>query len=428
MRYSFGSVSEISVSRVKRISHAVIPAAIEYHKRSDASEMVNSTNFSMCGGRSEPEAIALIVTIRKRIQYRASIQHSLFTTPTNHLNVMANDDLKQHITSSQDFYALLNIPSTASEAEIRSGWRKTALKHHPDKVGATPENLEKFHLLQIAFDVLSDESTKEQYDNARRAREQKAQRTSAYDEQRKAMIDKLEKGERDHKRKHEEETEFEMKLARLAADGKRRREERTEKMRQEALEEERRWAESSAPPTPAPASNAPIQELERSVTLRFRRDDKTAHLDSAAVQDLFSHFGSIEHTLLRDKKRKVDGEKHKILYCSGLVVFSSIMGALAAVADFPKLKGKDPKFAIIEEVDWADRPKDAKKSSNPTTPTVPATPDTGKVPKFSFKGGSAKSKSATSDEDEKARLRAAEIERIRREDEEEDAAAAAAAA
>ena len=102
------------------------------------------------------------------------------------------------------------------------------------------------------------------------------------------------------------------------------------------------------------------------------------------------------------------------------------MGALAAVADFPKLKGKDPKFAIIEEVDWADRPKDAKKSSNPTTPTVPATPDTGKVPKFSFKGGSANSKSVTSDEDEKARLRAAEIERIRREDEEEDAAAAAA--
>jgi DnaJ family protein C protein 17 len=268
--------------------------------------------------------------------------------------------------------------------------------------------------------VLSDESTKEQYDNARRAREQKAQRTSAYDEQRKAMIDKLEKGERDHKRKHEEETEFETKLARLAADGKRRREERTEKMRQEALEEERRWAESFTPPTPAPASNTPIQELERSVTLRFRRDDKTAHLDSAAVQDLFSHFGSIEHTLLRDKKRKVDGEKHKILYCSGLVLFTNIFGALAAVHDHPKLKEKDPRYAIFEEVDWADRPKDAKPSI-PTAPAAPATPEVGKSPKFSFKGGSAK-KSATRSDEETARLRAIEIERIRREDEEADAA------
>ena len=337
---------------------------------------------------------------------------------------MANDDLKQHITSSHDFYALLNVPSTASDSEIRSGWRKTALKHHPDKVGATPETLEKFHLLQIAFDVLSDESTKEQYDNARRAREQKAQRSSAYDDQRRAMIDKLERGERDAKRKRgeldEEEDKFQKELARLAADGKRRREERTAKMRQEALEEERRWAEASAPPTPAPVSNAPITDLERSVTLRFMRDEKTAHLDRDAVQDLFSHFGSVEHTLLRDKKRKIADEKHKILYCSGLIVFSSIMGAHAAVADWPKLKEKDARYAIFEEVDWADRPKEAKKTSIPSTLTAPATPGT--VPKFSFKPTSAKSKGTTSDEDERARLRAAEIEKIRREDAEADAA------
>jgi DnaJ family protein C protein 17 len=336
---------------------------------------------------------------------------------------MANEDLKQHITSSHDFYALLNVPSTASEAEIRSGWRKTALKHHPDKVGATPENLEKFHLLQIAFDVLSDDSTKELYDNARRALEQKAQRTSAYDEQRKAMIDKLEKGERDPKRKHEEEDEFQRKLARLAADGKRRREERTEKMRQEALEEEKRWAERSAPPTPAPVGNAPITDLERSVTLRFRRDEKTAHLDRDAVQALFSHFGSIEHTLLRDKKRKIDGEKHKILCCSGLVVFSSIMGAHAAVHDFPKLKEKDARFAIFEQVDWADRPKEPTKPS--LTSTTPAGPEPGKIPKFSFNPNATKPKSAAIDDEEKARLRAAEIEKIRREDEEADAAEAA---
>jgi DnaJ family protein C protein 17 len=340
---------------------------------------------------------------------------------------MANDDLKQHINSSHDFYALLSIPNTASEAEIRSGWRKTALKYHPDKVGATPETLEKFHLLQIAFDVLSDESTKAQYDNARRALEQKAQRTSAYDEKRKAMIDKLEKGERDAKRKRgeldEEEDKFQKELARLAADGKRRREARTEMMRQEALEEQRRWEESQAPPASAPVSNAQIQDKEKSVTFRFRRDEKTAHLDREAVKALFSHFGSIEHLLLREKKRKVDGEKHKILYCSGLVLFTNIFGALAAVHDHPKLKEKDPRYAIFEEVDWADRPKDAKPSI-PTAPAAPATPEVGKAPKFSFKGGSAK-KSATRSDEETARLRAIEIERIRREDEEADAADAA---
>jgi DnaJ family protein C protein 17 len=379
--------------------------------------------------RAEPlAAIALIVTIRSAYITASSIQYALHhTNIATSAFIMANDDLKQHINSSHDFYALLSIPNAASEAEIRSGWRKTALKHHPDKVGATPETLEKFHLLQIAFDVLSDESTKALYDNARRALEQKAQRTSAYDEKRKAMIEKLEKGERDAKRKRgeldEEEDKFQKELARLAADGKRRREARTEMWRQEALEEERKWAESQAPPAPAPVSNAADQDKEKSVTFRFRRDEKTAHLDRDAVQALFSHFGAIEHLLLRDKKRKIDGEKHKILYCSGLVVFKNIFGALAAVHDFPKLKEKDARYAIFEEVDWADRPKPngAKIDSSSGPSAVPATPEAGKVPKFfSFKGSSAK-KSETRSEEETARLRTIEIERIRREDEESDA-------
>jgi hypothetical protein len=181
-----------------------------------------------------------------------------------------------------------------------------------------------------------------------------------------------------------------------------------------------RWEESQAQPASASVSNAQIQDKEKSVTFRFRRDEKTAHLDREAVKALFSHFGSIEHLLLREKKRKVDGEKHKILYCSGLVLFTNIFGALAAVHDHPKLKEKDPRYAIFEEVDWADRPKDAKPSI-PTAPAAPATPEVGKSPKFSFKGGSAK-KSATRSDEETARLRAIEIERIRREDEEADAA------
>src|SRR4051812_1694690 len=105
---------------------------------------------------------------------------------------MSNEDLKQHINSSHDFYELLGVSTTASESELRSAYRKTALKYHPDKVGANAEALEKFHLLQIAWDVLSDASVKELYDNARRARVEKAQRTSAYDDRRKAMIDELE--------------------------------------------------------------------------------------------------------------------------------------------------------------------------------------------------------------------------------------------
>ena len=101
---------------------------------------------------------------------------------------MASDDLKSHaLNSSQDFYALLSISEGATDSEIRTAYRKTARKYHPDKVGANEEALKTFHLLQIAYDVLSDPAIKELYDNARRARQAKAERDQVYEGRRKWM-------------------------------------------------------------------------------------------------------------------------------------------------------------------------------------------------------------------------------------------------
>ncbi|GAB7328842.1 hypothetical protein MBLNU13_g00724t1 [Cladosporium sp. NU13] len=344
---------------------------------------------------------------------------------------MSNEDLKQHINSSHDFYELLGVSTTASESELRSAYRKTALKYHPDKVGANAEALEKFHLLQIAWDVLSDASVKELYDNARRARVEKAQRTSAYDDRRKAMIDELEAREAGYlKRKRgqlDEEEKFQRELARLAADGKRRREERTEKLRREAqeLEAEEMKREEEPPVTPT-AAKAPMEETDRSITLRFRRDDATAHLDREKVEELFSRFGKIEHTLLRDKKRKVEGEKRRTLYCTGLIVFASIVGAHAAVSDFEKLRKEDESYALFEEVGWVGgkEPEAVPKAPPPSLPaTAPSTP-AGKVPSFGSFKGTPKSNgtfpSPTLDEFTMMRLKNAEKrrleEKIRREE------------
>jgi len=347
---------------------------------------------------------------------------------------MSNDDLKQHINSSHDFYELLGVSTTASESELRSAYRKTALKYHPDKVGANPEALEKFHLLQIAWDVLSDASVKELYDNARRARVEKAQRTSAYDDRRKAMIDELEARENSHlKRKRgelDEEEKFQRELARLAADGKRRREERTEKLRREAQEleaEERKRQEE--PPVMSAAASVPMEEADRSITLRFRKVDATAHLDREKVEELFSRFGKIEHTLLREKKRKVDGEKHRTLYCTGLVVFTSIVGAHAAVSDFEKLRKEDERYALFEEVGWVGgkEPKAVPKAPPPTLPaTAPKTP-ADKAPSFGSFKGIAKpigGSSASNDDFLMMRLKNAEKRRLEEKIRREEAEAA----
>ncbi|GAV28048.1 hypothetical protein PMKS-001516 [Pichia membranifaciens] len=59
-------------------------------------------------------------------------------------------------------YDLLGVSPGASDAEIKKGYRKMALKYHPDKpTGDT----EKFKEVSEAFQILSDKEKKEIYDS-----------------------------------------------------------------------------------------------------------------------------------------------------------------------------------------------------------------------------------------------------------------------
>lgn len=65
--------------------------------------------------------------------------------------------------ASKDFYELLGVAKTASADEIRKAYRKLALKHHPD-VSDAPDAAARFAEIQEAYDVLSDEDKRKQYD------------------------------------------------------------------------------------------------------------------------------------------------------------------------------------------------------------------------------------------------------------------------
>src|SRR2546423_977090 len=99
---------------------------------------------------------------------------------------MPGDDLMDHATAdhAEDFYELLGVTFETNEADIRKAYRKTALKYHPDKNQGKPDLVEKFHLVQIAYDVLSDPAAKAAYDNVRAARKAKAQRRDELDAKR----------------------------------------------------------------------------------------------------------------------------------------------------------------------------------------------------------------------------------------------------
>lgn len=62
-----------------------------------------------------------------------------------------------------DYYDILGVSKNASDAEIKTAYRKLALKWHPDR-NKSPEAPEKFKEVNKAYEVLSDSKKKEVYD------------------------------------------------------------------------------------------------------------------------------------------------------------------------------------------------------------------------------------------------------------------------
>lgn len=66
--------------------------------------------------------------------------------------------------AKRDYYEVLGVSKSASADEIKKAYRKIALKYHPDRNEGDAAAEEKFKEAAEAYDVLSDQQKKAQYD------------------------------------------------------------------------------------------------------------------------------------------------------------------------------------------------------------------------------------------------------------------------
>ncbi|CUS10163.1 unnamed protein product [Tuber aestivum] len=361
-------------------------------------------------------------------------------------------------TSETDFYELLELPSSntpLTPSLLRKSYRKASLKWHPDK-NPSPEAAEIFHLLSIAYDVLSDPATRAAYDNARNARLARKRRSEAFDVNRKRMQEELESRERGAKKARvdgeDAEERFHQLLEKLRAEGAELRRKREEAIRAAAAEEEENKKEKGKEDEAMTdgdgemvdggcSGESRFSEIDRTLRVRWKRKGNE-HIDEQHLRSMFSKYGAIQDCVVPPTKP----EKEKKLR-SALIVFISIVAAHTAIHDALDPRLKDLIWASGKEPDISHNPPTpepctsspkskpstpARATTTTTTTTTARGPELNRVSSFaSFAGtprGSPFNKNAAAQSPDYEsitlmRMRAAEkakIEaRIRKEEEEE---------
>lgn len=68
------------------------------------------------------------------------------------------------MSTKRDYYDVLGVGKSADATEIKKAYRKLAMKYHPDKNPGDKEAEEKFKEINEAYEVLSDETKRKNYD------------------------------------------------------------------------------------------------------------------------------------------------------------------------------------------------------------------------------------------------------------------------
>ncbi|QSL65187.1 hypothetical protein MERGE_002492 [Pneumocystis wakefieldiae] len=250
---------------------------------------------------------------------------------------------------------------------IQRGYRKAALRYHPDK-NKEASAIEIFHKIALAFDVLSNPVSRSTYDSTRESWLAKKRKYEALDKERKRMINELDRLDKEAKlRKIKSETAMEATLRKLQEEGAalRKKKEEALKVQREAERLSESVKDEKVSKTNEEEEKSRFTVEDRTIKIRWRRDQIT--LDKNGLINAFERFGKIEDVLLKDL---IDNTKKKKLIVA-LIVFKSVVSAHAAISE-ASLLAETP-FIHFKDVSWAKQAPDLSGISEHTT--LNETPD-----------------------------------------------------
>ncbi|KAG9024336.1 hypothetical protein FS837_005414, partial [Tulasnella sp. UAMH 9824] len=227
-------------------------------------------------------------------------------------------------------YELLEIEPTVTEAEIKKAYRQKSLKVHPDRHPNNPQAAQKFHELNTAYELLLDPTRRTALDTKLNAQQAKKLRFAAYDNKRKAMMEELEKSEREFKKSRvdaqREAQRRQQEEEMIKEEGRRLMREKQEAMSKVAEEKGKQKAKEEDAKAP---STGP---LDTTVRLKFSPVHHAELTKSENIAALLRRFGpldaaSIVLSIKPNKKNPSKPPKH----ATALVPFNKVDGAFAAV-------------------------------------------------------------------------------------------------
>eukprot|EP01113_Clastostelium_recurvatum_P038153 TRINITY_DN5667_c0_g1_i1.p1 TRINITY_DN5667_c0_g1~~TRINITY_DN5667_c0_g1_i1.p1 ORF type:complete len:313 (-),score=83.93 TRINITY_DN5667_c0_g1_i1:148-1086(-) len=262
-------------------------------------------------------------------------------------------------SKKHDYYAILEINATATTKEVTKAYRTKALQYHPDKNPDNPEAVEMFHLVNKAFNVLSDEKQRAVIDAELNAKEARKKKEAEMDAGRRKMKDALVAREQAAKRGREEhefsKKKLEEEIAALRTGFKKRK----DKWATPGVHVDESELEADAPFIPKPQDP---KATENAVKVKWNK--KKAYTKDE-IHRIFSRFGRVEVVIL------VDARPGSGVSPSALISFIDPVAVQAAVIS----TSHDPEMAEFKVSRMTKGTTPATHTSSPTRTSTP-TPTT----------------------------------------------------